>query len=303
MSSLEGDRFLDPAELVALFEALEDESAEVRIAAFEALTRLPLAPSDWLEVASFIDPRPQTRATRTLSASPSEMRLPGSVAKDRSPPEPRRRWIGRRRATWIHRSLPAERAEVEAALATRDEAESLGASRPAVGPEQAREQAVAVTLLFEEVLRGRPRAHNRLPRRQQHRPGRPRASGTLSSRPGRPITPVPASGQGALWRVPERRAALRPASKVRMGTRSLFKFVEIEADRWPPILLLPPWLDRLPRRPSWTRPEACHPASVGGPGRAYGGRIPDRRRRRVLHVIPYPAVVRGLSRAAPAADQ
>ena len=41
-------------ELVALFEALEDESAEVRIAAFEALTRLPLAPSDWHEVASFM---------------------------------------------------------------------------------------------------------------------------------------------------------------------------------------------------------------------------------------------------------
>ena len=53
MSSLEGDRFLDPAELVALFGALEDESAEVRIAAFEALTRLPLAQSDWREVASF----------------------------------------------------------------------------------------------------------------------------------------------------------------------------------------------------------------------------------------------------------
>ena len=56
-------QFLDPTEVVALFEALEDESAEVRIAAFEALTRLPLAPSDWLEVESFM-----TRVVGTIAS-------------------------------------------------------------------------------------------------------------------------------------------------------------------------------------------------------------------------------------------
>ena len=92
MSSLEGDRFLDPAELVALFGALEDESAEVRIAAFEALTRLPLAPSDWLEVESFItrvldsgDSNAEREAVR--DASPRVV-----AAKDRPPPAAE--WLG-----------------------------------------------------------------------------------------------------------------------------------------------------------------------------------------------------------------
>ena len=147
MSSLEGDRFLDPAELVALFEALEDESVEVRIAAFEALTRLPLAPSDWLEVASFI--------TRVLDSSDSDGERvavrdasPWVVAaKDRPPPVAE--WMGVEPPGFIDLS-PGERADVEAALAVRDR-RTWERLRELLDP---REQAVAVTLLFEEVLRG-----------------------------------------------------------------------------------------------------------------------------------------------------
>jgi hypothetical protein len=48
-----GEEFLDPAEVAPLFAGLHDLSAEVRIAMLQALTRLPLAPSDWMKVGVF----------------------------------------------------------------------------------------------------------------------------------------------------------------------------------------------------------------------------------------------------------
>jgi hypothetical protein len=170
VSSLEGDRFLDPAELVGLFEALADESAEVRIAAFEALTRLPLAPSDWLQVASFItgvldSSDSDAERVAVIDASPwvpvASVRrrvvpflVPEpapAMAEDRPPRTAE--WFGVEPPGFIDLS-PGERAEVEAALAMLDRPpwERL---REFLDPHsEVREQAVAVTLLFEEVLRG-----------------------------------------------------------------------------------------------------------------------------------------------------
>jgi hypothetical protein len=149
VSSRKGERFLDSAELAALFEVLEDESAEVRIAAFEALTRLPLAPSDWTEVASF--------STRVAISSDSDAERiavrdasPWVLAKDRPPAVAE--WFDVEPPGFIDLS-PTEREEVVAALAMRDERSLWELLDPRGGPEQAREQAVAVTLLFEEVLR------------------------------------------------------------------------------------------------------------------------------------------------------
>lgn len=48
-----GEEFLDPAEVAPLFAGLHDSSVEVRIAMLQALTRLPLAPSDWTKVGAF----------------------------------------------------------------------------------------------------------------------------------------------------------------------------------------------------------------------------------------------------------
>lgn len=45
---------LDPGEVAPLFSGLHDSSAEVRIATLEALTRLPLAPSDWMKLGAFV---------------------------------------------------------------------------------------------------------------------------------------------------------------------------------------------------------------------------------------------------------
>jgi hypothetical protein len=63
-----GVEFLDPGEVTPLLAGLHDSSAEVRIAMLEALTRLPLAPSDWMRVGAFI-------AWVLESASPLEERL------------------------------------------------------------------------------------------------------------------------------------------------------------------------------------------------------------------------------------
>ena len=45
--------FLDHADVAPLLRALHDASPEVRLAMFEALVRLPLAPSDWAEVGAY----------------------------------------------------------------------------------------------------------------------------------------------------------------------------------------------------------------------------------------------------------
>jgi hypothetical protein len=45
---------LEPAETAPLFEALGHSSGGVRTSAFEALTRLPLAPSDWIRVDAYV---------------------------------------------------------------------------------------------------------------------------------------------------------------------------------------------------------------------------------------------------------
>ena len=118
MSSLEGDRFLDPAELAALFGALEDESAEVRIAAFEALTRLPLAPSDWREVASFTT-RVQISGDSDAERIAVRDASPWVLAKDHPPAAAE--WMGGAEPPGFIDFSPGERAEVEAALAMRDE--------------------------------------------------------------------------------------------------------------------------------------------------------------------------------------
>jgi hypothetical protein len=47
------EQFLDPAEVAPLFAGLHDASAEVRVAMLEALTRLPLAPSDRMKVGAY----------------------------------------------------------------------------------------------------------------------------------------------------------------------------------------------------------------------------------------------------------
>jgi hypothetical protein len=48
-----GEESLDSAEVAPLFAGLHDSSAEVRSAMLQALTRLPLAPSDWMKVGAF----------------------------------------------------------------------------------------------------------------------------------------------------------------------------------------------------------------------------------------------------------
>jgi hypothetical protein len=63
-----GVEFLDPGEVTPLFAGLHDSSTEVRIAMLEALTRLPLAPSDWMRIGAFI-------AWVLESTSPLEERL------------------------------------------------------------------------------------------------------------------------------------------------------------------------------------------------------------------------------------
>jgi hypothetical protein len=50
---LQSEQFLDPAGTAVLFKGMHDSSARVRIAMFEALIRLPLAPSDWVKVGAF----------------------------------------------------------------------------------------------------------------------------------------------------------------------------------------------------------------------------------------------------------
>ena len=167
MSSLEGDRFLDSAELVALFAALADESAEVRIAAFEALTRLPLARADWLKVASFIhdvldssDSDAERRAVRDASPWVPVASVRSRVATPLVPQpatataEPRAPLSAVAPPGFIDLS-PDERAEVVASLATRGRnfRELLEVLDPRAGGERVREQAVAVTLLFEEVFK------------------------------------------------------------------------------------------------------------------------------------------------------
>jgi hypothetical protein len=178
-SSLERDRPLEPSEPLALFEALADESAEVRIAAFEALTRLPLAPSDWLKVASFITsvldagdseaerkavsaaapwvPVRSVRQRVALLADDPEARTdmgstPTAMTRDRPP----------RTATWFGIDPPGfidlsaeEWKEAAAALEVRDWRdllELLELTDPHPDRDQLREQAIAVTLLFHEVL-------------------------------------------------------------------------------------------------------------------------------------------------------
>ncbi len=47
------EAFLDHADVAPLLRALHDASPEVRLAMFEALVRLPLAPSDWAEVGAY----------------------------------------------------------------------------------------------------------------------------------------------------------------------------------------------------------------------------------------------------------
>ena len=79
-----------------------------------------------------------------------------AIPNDRPPPTAE--WFGVEPPGFIDLS-PGERAEVEAALAMRDERSLWELLDPRVGPEQAREQAVAVTLLFEDVLRSGRRYH------------------------------------------------------------------------------------------------------------------------------------------------
>ena len=76
------------------------------------------------------------------------------MAEDRPPTAAE--WLGVEHPGFIDLS-PAERAEVEAALVMRDQGTREGLREvldPHAGREDVREQAVAVTLLFEEVLRG-----------------------------------------------------------------------------------------------------------------------------------------------------
>jgi CHAT domain-containing protein len=47
------EAFLDPADVAPLLRAMHDASPDVRQATFEALIRLPLAPSDWAEVGAY----------------------------------------------------------------------------------------------------------------------------------------------------------------------------------------------------------------------------------------------------------
>jgi len=51
----DGQEVLESVRLAPLFQALADESGEVRLSAFEALTRLPLSDSGWREIGSFVD--------------------------------------------------------------------------------------------------------------------------------------------------------------------------------------------------------------------------------------------------------
>jgi hypothetical protein len=48
------DESLDPEEVAPLIEGLDDDSAEVRVAMFEAVTRLPLSLQDWARVREFV---------------------------------------------------------------------------------------------------------------------------------------------------------------------------------------------------------------------------------------------------------
>jgi hypothetical protein len=52
---LVGAYVLEPDEVAPLLGALTDSFAEVRISAFEALTRLPLAPADWVKVGDYVE--------------------------------------------------------------------------------------------------------------------------------------------------------------------------------------------------------------------------------------------------------
>jgi hypothetical protein len=45
---------LEPNGVAPLLEAIQDPSAEVRISAFEAVTRLPLPPRDWVRIGDFV---------------------------------------------------------------------------------------------------------------------------------------------------------------------------------------------------------------------------------------------------------
>ena len=47
------DEVVQPSETVALEEALSDPAAPMRIVAFEALRRLPLAPDTWRRLSEY----------------------------------------------------------------------------------------------------------------------------------------------------------------------------------------------------------------------------------------------------------
>jgi TIR domain len=64
-----GGNALEPDEVAPLMDALQDRFAEVRISAFEAVTRLPLTPGDWVKIGGFVE--------WVLDSSPS---LPEQVA-------------------------------------------------------------------------------------------------------------------------------------------------------------------------------------------------------------------------------
>ena len=122
------------------------------IAAFEALTRLPLAPSDWREVASFTT-RVQISGDSDAERIAVRDASPWVLAKDHPPAVAE--WMGGAEPPGFIDLSPGERAEVEGCLGDAGCEQSLWELLdPQVGPEQGREQAVAVTLLFEEVLRG-----------------------------------------------------------------------------------------------------------------------------------------------------
>jgi TIR domain len=58
-----GQDFLDPGEVAPLIEALDHPAPSIRAVMFEALARLPLAPSEWMRVARFAARASETTAS------------------------------------------------------------------------------------------------------------------------------------------------------------------------------------------------------------------------------------------------
>jgi hypothetical protein len=160
-------------EVVPLFRALRDDSAEVRVAAFEALTRLPLGRSDWERVESFITsvlarseseaervavreacrfiPLPALRERFAVSGSDEVGHLDDGNARlsmkiDPSPAADSYRWSVR---TWLETEPPGF---IEL---SRDEWEAVRGRLPT---EELHLRDVAA-LLEEEAERDRPRVH------------------------------------------------------------------------------------------------------------------------------------------------